>query len=358
MSIEFKIRELIHQKGYITCDQLMKEALSVNPTSYYKHIKDLGSKGDFTTAPEISQLFGEVIGLWAIKEWHKLGCPRAINLVELGPGKGLLIRDLLRTVKLVPDFYKALTIELIEINQNFIDHQKENLKDFDLSIMHYQTVENIAKKPAIIIANEFFDALPIKQYVKVKESWYERVFVIEPGDNKIKFSKITINQQLQSYLLKTHLEANDGAIFEESYESISVMKFISGHLKNFGGSSLIIDYGYDINPNKRTRYQYNPTIQAVMTHQYSPILDNLGEADISAHVDFNALKMVAKNTKINVINTISQRDFLIQNGILLRAKTLKDKLDAHLAEIIKKQVDRLILPKQMGNLFKVLQING
>ncbi|AEK74113.1 hypothetical protein RHHCN13_00405 [Rickettsia conorii subsp. heilongjiangensis] len=404
MSIESKIRQLIDQNGYITCDVLMQEVLNLNPTSYYKQVKSLANEGDFVTAPEISQLFGEIIGLWCIREWQRIGCPKSLSLVELGPGRGLLMRDLLRTAKLVPEFYKALSIELIEINKNFIAHQKANLQDINLPISHQSFVEDIPKKPTIIIANEFFDAIPIKQYIKVKELWYERIFVVQPVDERIKYDKISVNKQLQEYLLRTHIEAKDGAILEESYKSIEIIKFIAQHLKRLSGSGLIIDYGYDIAPNGRTRYQYNQTLQAVKNHKYCPILENLGEADLSAHVDFYALKTVAKNSKINVIDTISQRDFLIENGILLRKQKLQDKLnDRHLskfayreefkgdtkrstaaytlvredasigstyklplevefgkmseqAQIIERQVERLISPKQMGELFKVLQI--
>jgi len=356
MSIESKIRQLIDQTGYITCDVLMQEVLQSNPTSYYKQVKSLANEGDFITAPEVSQLFGEIIGLWCIKEWQRIGCPKSLSLVELGPGRGLLMRDLLRTAKLVPEFYKALSIELIEINENFIAHQKSNLQNIDLPIKHRSFIEDIPKKPTIIVANEFFDAMPIKQYIKVKELWYERIFVVQPVDGRIKYDKISVNKQLQEYLLRTHVEAKDGAVLEESYKSIEIIKFIAEHIKKLSGSCLIIDYGYDLAPSNRTRHQYNPTLQAVKNHKYCPILENLGEADLSAHVDFYALKTVAKNSSMNVIDTISQRDFLIENGILLRKQTLQDKLNDEQAQIIEKQVERLISPKQMGTLFKVLQI--
>jgi len=358
MSVEYKIRQLIDQSGYITCDRLMEEVLHLNPTSYYRQTKSLAEEGDFITAPEISQLFGEIIGLWCIKEWQRIGSPKNLSLVELGAGRGLLMRDLLRTAKLVPEFYKALSIEIVEINENFIAHQKSNLQNFDLPISWNASIEDIPKKPTIIIANEFFDAMPIKQYIKVKDLWYERIFVVQPVDGKIKYDKIIVNKQLQEYLLKTHLEAKDGAVLEESYKSIEIMKFIAKHLKRQKGSGLIIDYGYDINPSVRTRHQYNSTVQAVKNHKYYPILESLGEADLTAHVDFYALKTVAQNSRMEVINTISQRDFLIKNGILLRKQTLQDKLESEQAQLIERQVNRLISTTQMGELFKVLQVKG
>lgn len=358
MSVDYKIRQLIDQSGYITCDRLMQEVLHVNPTSYYRQTKSLAAEGDFITAPEVSQLFGEIIGLWCIKEWQRIGSPSNVSLVELGPGRGLLMRDLLRTAKLVSRFYKALSIELVEINENFIVHQKSNLKNFNLPISWHTSIEDIPRKPSIIIANEFFDAMPIKQYIKVKELWYERIFIVQPVDGKIKYDKITVSKQLQEYLLRTHTEARSGAVLEESYKSIEIMKFISKHIKKLKGSGLIIDYGYDINPNVRTRHQYNSTLQALKNHEYCPIFEDLGEADLSAHVDFYVLKTVAKNSKINVIDILSQRDFLIENGILLRKKTLQEKLSFKEGQLIERQVDRLISLKEMGGLFKVLQVRG
>lgn len=356
MPIDSKIRTIIQQNGNITIDQMMDEVLSLNSSSYYQLQNSLGAEGDFTTASEISQLFGEIIGLWAIDQWQQMGKPK-INLVELGPGRGLLMRDLLKVAKLVPEFYNSLTIEFIEINQHFIAQQKSNLAHIALPINHYATIEDIAKKPFILIANEFFDAMPIKQYIKSQELWYESTLVIEPNDSKIKFSKIAINKELQNYLLNMHKNAKDGAVIEESYKSIEIIKFISHHIKQYSGSALIIDYGYDIDPQERTRYQYNYTLQAIKEHKYSPLLESLGEADLSAHVDFWALKTIAGNIGIQINGSISQRDFLMQNGIALRAEILNDNLDSKLAQIINSQVDRLISPTKMGELFKVLTLN-
>ncbi|MDR0329873.1 MAG: class I SAM-dependent methyltransferase [Rickettsia sp.] len=354
MPIDSKVRKLIEQNGSIKLDEMMLQVMSVNPSSYYKKQDKLGYLGDFTTAPEISQLFGEMIALWAIDQWHKMGCPKKTNLVELGPGQGVLMRDFLNVAKLVPEFYQSLSIELIEINPHFIKRQKINLKLAGLPIKHHTAVQYISKIPSIIIANEFFDAMPIKQYIKSKELWYESILIIDPTDGKIKFDKIEVSKELQNYLLQEHSNAYDGAVIEESPKSLEIIKFISKHIMKFGGASLVIDYGYDIDPIKRMRNQYDPTLQAIKNHKYYPLLETLGEADLSAHVDFYALKIVAQNIGINVYRSITQRDFLIGNGILLRSKLLQNKLPIIEANIIAKQVDRLIAPNKMGLLFKVL----
>lgn len=354
MPIDSKIRKLIEQNGSIKLDEMMLQVMSVNSSSYYQKQDKLGCLGDFTTAPEISQLFGEMIALWAIDQWHKMGCPRKTNLVELGPGQGVLMRDFLNVAKLVPEFYQSLSIELIEINPHFIKKQKTNLKLAGLPIKHHTAIQYISKIPSIIIANEFFDAMPIKQYIKSKELWYESILIIDPTDGKIKFDKIELGKELQHYLLQEHSNAYDGAVIEESPKSLEIIKFISKHIMKFGGASLVIDYGYDIDPIKRMRNQYDPTLQAIKNHKYCPLLETLGEADLSAHVDFYALKTIGKDIGINVYGSITQRDFLIANGILLRSKLLQNKLPTIEANIIAKQVDRLIAPNKMGLLFKVL----
>ncbi len=356
MPVDSKIRKLIEQNGSIKLDEMMLQVTSVAPSSYYQKQDKLGCLGDFTTAPEISQLFGEMIALWTIDQWYKMGCPQKTNLVELGPGQGVLMRDLLNVAKLVPELYQSLSIELIDINPHFIKKQKTNLKLTGLPIKHYKSIQYISKIPSIIIANEFFDSMPIKQYIKSKKLWYELTLIIDPADGKIKFDKIEVSKELQRYLLQEHSNAHDGAVIEESPKSLEIVKFISKHIIQFGGASLIIDYGYDIDPIKRTRNQYNPTLQAIKNHKYYPLLATLGEADLSAHVDFYALKTVSRNIGINVYGSITQRDFLISNGILLRSQLLQSKLPIIEANIIAKQVDRLIAPNKMGLLFKVLHL--
>ncbi len=256
MPIDSSIRDLISKYGHISVDLLMKEALSSNSSSYYQQQSLIGAGGDFTTSPEISQLFGEIIGLWVIEKWRQLGTPKKINLVEMGPGRGLLMRDLLRVAKLMPEFYNSLQIQLVEINPNFIEWQQSNLSQFNLKIDWLTKIEDIAELPSIMIANEFFDALPIKQYIKVKELWYESIFIADPSDGKIRFDKIGLTKELQAQLLQDHPNAFDGAIVEESLSSLETIRFMLKHIKKFRGNALIIDYGYDVDPKIRARHQY------------------------------------------------------------------------------------------------------
>lgn len=356
MIIHSQIKSLIKQKNHITVADMMEYAISAVSGSYYQTQDKLGAQGDFTTAPEISQLFGEIIALWVIDKWYQMKCPNRINLVELGPGHGTLMRDLLNVAKLVPAFYQALTVELIEINLHFIKKQQAALKQFSNtnSLMHLARVQDIAKLPSIIIANEFFDSLPIKQYIKNKDLWYEVIVCLASTNEQLKFDKLLINQILQANLLQTYPKAIEEAIVEASTQSQDIIKSISQHIQLYGGASLIIDYGYDIKPSLRTSDQYPSTLQAVMDHQYCPALENLGKADLSSHVDFDKLKTIARDIGIKTQGTITQRDFLISNGILLRSQLLQNKLPNNQAKIISRQVDRLTSTTKMGLLFKVL----
>lgn len=363
MPIYQKVKNLIEQNGYITIDEMMLQAMSVHNNSYYRKQNNIGERGDFITAPEISQLFGEIIALWTIEQWYKIGCPKQTNLVELGPGQGTLMKDLLRVAKLVPEFYRSLQLELLEINPHFIEKQKTNLQNIPLR--HITSIKQITKIPSIIIANEFFDALPIKQYIKNDNLWYEIVLIINNTTDRLKFDKIEISKQLQNYLQKQHPCANNLAIIEMSPQSQDIMRFISEHINQFNGAALIIDYGYDIDPASRTKDQYNSTLQAIKDHNYTDILETLGKADLSAHVDFYALKMLGhlnhhyhSSQGKSPISVTTQREFLINYGILLRSQNLQNKLSQMEADLIERQVDRLINPNKMGELFKILSVNS
>lgn len=358
MPIDSNIRKLIQQSGYITVDQMMHYALAATTASYYRQQTSLGETGDFITAPEISQMFGEIIGIWCIEQWRRLGRPANIGIIELGPGSGLLMRDLLRSIQqLAPEFYNAVHVQLMEINQHFIGIQQKNLSKYDINIKWVTTLNEINASPVLIIANEFFDVLAIKQYIKIREDWHEVIVAMDPLDGKVKFDKIFIQKkELQAQLKQDHVNARDGAVIEESPESLALVRLISSHLKKYSGASLIIDYGYNIKLQHRNRTHYNSTLQAVKDHQYYPLLENLGEADISAHVDFNALRNTALLQGLEISEYTTQREFLMKYGIIQRAHKLRSTLVADEKQIIDKQVSRLIAESQMGNLFKVLTL--
>jgi len=356
MPIDSKVRAIIKENGHITIDDMMREVLSTNSESYYQSTESIGEDGDFITSPEISQLFGEMIALWAIEQWQLLGSPDKFALVELGPGQGKLMQDFLRVAKLEPKFFAAIEVFLYEINPFFINSQKANLIEYNRPIHWIKNVNEIPKLPAIIIANEFFDALPVKQYLKVKKKWYESILVADPVDGRIKFHKTELSKALQHQLLHEHKKASDGAVIEESVESLDITRYLSKHIHLHKGAALIIDYGYHVHSETRTSGQYNSTLQAIKNHQYNSVLDTLGEADLTTHVDFIALSKAAKEQNIKNIAFSTQREFLIKYGIKLRLETLKQNLAHDHFTNIAKQVFRLTSDQQMGELFKVLEL--
>jgi SAM-dependent MidA family methyltransferase len=357
MPIDSSIRNIIKAEGYITIDDMMRQVLSTNSSSYYRSTENIGIKGDFITAPEISQLFGETIGVWLTIQWHKMGCPKEIAILELGPGQGILMRDLLRVAKVTTDLFAAIRIYLHDINPFFIEKQRSSLQPFDKEINWIAKISDLPKIPTIFIANEFFDAIPIKQFIKIKDLWYEVILKINPVDSRIKADKIRVHKELQKQLFFDHPNAHDGAVIEESIESIEMVRFIANHLKENKGCGIIIDYGYDIELTKRSRTQYNSTLQAIKNHQYAAIIDTIGEADLSAHVDFQAFKKSLAEQKIPNSSIVSQAEFLKNYGIIDRLKILKKK-SPEFEEVLEKQAQRLLNAKQMGTLFKVLEFNN
>ena len=265
------------------------------------------------------------------------------------------MRDLMRVAKLVPEFTQAAQIFLYEINKNFIKKQKDNLFFVKQEINWISNINKLPQIPCIIISNEFFDAMPIKQYIKIRQTWYESVIVCDPTDSRLKFDKIELNKALFHQLNLEHKNAQDGALLEESAESLEIMRKIATHLVKFTGACLTIDYGYDIEPFKRTRNQYNSTLQAIKNHQYHPIIDSLGEADLSAHIDFNALKNAIIQKGINNVAILSQHDFLINSGIIVRQQLLKRQASDEEAIILDNQLYRLIAKEQMGEIFKTME---
>lgn len=356
MAICFRIREIINKNGHIKIDEMMRQVLSMHFDSYYRSLTDIGANGDFITAPEISQVFGEIIGLWAIEKWQKAGCPTKLALVELGPGKGMLMSDLLKTAKIVPDFFKSVEIYLHDINPHFIKMQRDNLKKFNLNIKWIESINDLPDLPIILIANEFFDSLPIKQFIKVKKEWFEHVFTFNPLSDELKYDRIAINDEIQTQLQLEHERATEGAVIEKSWESVEMMKHIANHIKKYSGYGLIIDYGYNIEAHQRSSYQYNSTLQAIKNHQYHPIIQSLGKADITAHVDFNELQQMLKDCGIQNQRFMTQRDFLLKYGIGLRFQLLKKNLRKEDSDILDHQLHRLTANNQMGELFKVLEV--
>lgn len=329
-SLAYRISNLIKTEGYITLDYF----LSLVIAHYYS--KNHGIGKDFITSPEISQMFGEMIGVWLGNFWLN-SLKKKFTLIELGPGKGLLMSDILRTIKKIPNMYKHIEeVALIEISPDLKKSQKSNLTKYrDIKINWYSDLSLVKNNPCLVVANEYFDALPIKQLYIKKNKIYE--VVVSTKNDKFCFHLMHI---------KTLYNSNDNDKFLEiSPYTVKNIELISHMINNFGGASIIIDYGYTIPINKSS-------LQAIKNHKkLTSIFEYLGEADITSLVNFQKIQNTYND--FNIKNSISsQTDFLIKCGIQQRAESLIK--NGAKVNSIKAQLNRLLSPDEMGKLFKVL----
>ena len=343
MLVEQQIKsEILLKKKDMRLDTFLHYAM-YNENGYYYKKKPIGKKEDFVTSPEISQLFGEIIGLYLYYIW-KTKIRSKFNFIELGPGKGTLFRDIARSVASFPDFLNSAKISFVEINKELIKIQNINIKkEFSHDINWSKSINFKSNNPSIIYSNEFFDCFPIRQFIH-KKSWFEKYVSFNKYENKLYFSdKKVINKQLLTIL---NLYKNS-RLLEISFERNQYFKKICKFIKNKGGVFFTIDYGY-------TKDIKNFTLQAVQGHKFSNVLENIGEKDISSHVNFNDFISIANDNNLTIEEYSTQRDFLIKYGILERRKKLSNSKQMN---IINSGLDRLINKKEMGNLFKCLVIS-
>ena len=330
MSLQDIIRERIAEKGAISVAEYMNLALAHPQFGYYMKKDPLGKAGDFTTAPEISQIFGELVGAFLAQQWRIMGEPAA-TLVELGPGRGTLMADALRIARHVEGFHTSTTVQMVETSPTLRARQQEALHGLHSEISWHDTLE-LPPKPLLLIANEFFDALPIRQFVSQGKEISERM-VVTDGDG-FAFSP-----------------PDAPVISERCQLALDIVGRISKHIATYGGVALIIDYGY-LGGSRAD------TLQALKNHEFHNVLADVGDADITAHVDFNALKDAAKNGGANVHGVITQGMFFSRLGALVRAQMLCKNVSHEQKESIMSGVMRLIAPEQMGDLFKLICITG
>lgn len=327
----------IADNGPMPIDRFMAMALTHPDHGYYIKQMPFGAQGDFITAPEISQMFGELIGIWAFDQISQQGCLDEAGLVELGPGRGTLMADILRTIApIAPE--KAWPITLMEISPYLRDIQQKSLSG--QNITHCDDLTSLPKRPMIFIANEFFDALPIRQFSRNKGAWHERH--IDHKNGELILSK---------YADQTTValpDAEDGTTAEVSPALPGIVAQIAHHISKYGGAALIIDYGKD-NP-------IGDSLQAVRDHKPVDVLDNPGEADLSAWVDFSAISAAATSAGAAVLGPVPQGEFLKALGLYQRAEQLSLTANPQQKRKLAAAVDRLSSPAQMGHVFKVMAI--
>ncbi|WP_299830214.1 class I SAM-dependent methyltransferase [uncultured Roseobacter sp.] len=337
MSLRDLIRARIAQNGPISLADYVAECLLHPAHGYYTTRVPFGKAGDFITAPEISQMFGELVGLCLAQAWMDQGAPKPFTLAELGPGRGTLMADVLRATRGVPAFHEAATVTLVEASSQLAQQQREVLAGFD--IIHVARADQIPEQPLFLMANEFFDALPIRQFIRAGQQWRETQIGLSGED-------LVLGQgpALPQPALKERLpDTKDGDVVEYAPTAAPIMDSIGGRIARHGGAGLIIDYG--------DWRSLGDTFQALKDHQPVDPLADPGAADLTAHVDFEALATAAH---CEITRLTPQGVFLERLGITQRAQSLAtglrgSALEAHIAAH-----RRLTHPDEMGNLFKVM----
>jgi NADH dehydrogenase [ubiquinone] 1 alpha subcomplex assembly factor 7 len=343
-SLAVKIRDRIRRFGPITVAEYMALALAHPEHGYYRTRDPLGAAGDFITAPEISQMFGELIGLWCAVEWQRAGAPAPVRLVELGPGRGTLMADALRAARTVPAFRDALRVHLVETSPALRQCQRRLLDGIEIA--WHENFDGVPAGPLLLIANEFFDALPIRQYVRQGGRWHERLVGLD-GD-RLRFLAAGDPAPEGIGFPNAVRDAPDGAIIERCPAALALAAAIGGRIAREGIAALIVDYGPE-------RTAAGDSLQAVRGHCFHDVLADPGEADLTAHVDFESLAAVARDAGAAAFGPIAQGTLLQRLGIATRAERLAAARPAQAAAIAE-SCRRLIGADGMGTLFKALAL--
>ena len=347
--LEADIRRRIKAAGPMPVAEFMQICLSDPQHGYYATRDPLGAEGDFTTAPEVSQMFGELIGLWMAAVWKQMGTPENVRIVELGPGRGTLMNDALRAAKVMPDFMAAAVVHLVEISGPLRARQEATLASVTAPKFWHNTFEDVPAGPAIVIANEFFDALPINQAVKQPDGWHTRVVKLDEHD-LLEFDIAPEPMPQFERLLPARVrQARDGEIFE--WRSDRAALELGRRVAREQGAALVIDYGH-------AQSDVGDTLQAVGGHAFAEPLSAPGTVDLTAHVDFEAVLRAGESMGAVGFGPIEQSELLRNLGIETRAQALKAnagyaksrEIDAAMAWLVGRS------QKGMGALFKAVAL--
>ena len=315
-------------------DRYMGLCLGHPEHGYYIARDPLGERGDFITAPEVSQTFGELIGVWCITAWEGMGQPAAFNLIELGPGRGTLMSDMLRAARRASAaFAAAASVRMVETSPVLRSRQMDSLGG---QASWHERIEDVPEGPMIVVANEFFDAIPIRQFEKREGRWFERVVGLTDDMLEIGLAPAGLRPQ-----------GEEGDIIESAPARHAIVGTIGRRLAQHTGVALIIDYGHLVSAP-------GDTLQAMRHHRYVPVVESPGECDLTSHVDFEALGKAILASGASVAPAMTQRAFLLAMGLEQRMSVLTARSDDADRRVLERQMTRLAGEDQMGNLFKVL----
>jgi SAM-dependent MidA family methyltransferase len=343
--LEADIRRRITVAGPMPVGEYMALCLGDSLHGYYITRDPFGARGDFVTAPEVSQMFGEMIGLWMAAVWKQMGSPGNIRVIELGPGRGTMMKDALRAAKVLPGFRDALVVHLVEISPALEAQQQHALEHAGAPVYWHKMFADVPPGAAIVVANEFFDALPVSQAVKTERGWHERQIAIDAsGELSFTIAPDPI-PQFDTMLAPAVRNAPEGSIFEWRTDTLAME--LGSRLARDGGAALVIDYGH-------AESAAGETLQAIGKHVYANPLAAPGNIDLTAHVDFQALSSTIEAMGTVGFGPLTQSQFLRRLGIVTRAAKLKASAAEPAAGSIDAALKRLISEGQagMGALFK------
>jgi len=342
-----KIAALIRSTGPISVADYMATCLLDPEDGYYTKRDPFGTKGDFVTAPEISQMFGELVAVWLVQGWQAIGSPASVTIAEIGPGRGTMMKDMVRTIgRLAPKLAGSADFALVEASPRLAATQQETLAGSSGAISWHATLDTLPDRPLLVVGNEIFDALPFRQFVKQNGKWLERAVGLD-AVGALQFGIGTASIAADAIPPGANIVL-DGSIFEIAPAREAMMSAVAERIATKGGCGIFFDYGH-LEPG------FGDTFQAVRAHRSEGVFDNPGEADLTSHVDFSALAAVARAHGLEADMT-NQGAFLLGMGLLERAGQLGRSGDAVAREKISADVERLAGPDQMGILFKVLAI--
>lgn len=355
--LALKLKERIRRDGAITVKRYMQACLLDPEHGYYRNKRAIGAAGDFVTAPEISQVFGELIGLWCVAVWQQMGSPQRLNLVELGPGRGTLMRDLLRAARVKPQFLQAISVNLVETNAWLRDSQQTALADAGVPVAwteHFwgvpEPLEHLPHVPTILIANEFLDALPIRQYEWGGADWFRRTVALDSED-RFGFARQNEPRRMEPILEKRAESARAGDVLEWRIDDWAVAWLLDVLARRNPVAALIIDYGH-------RQPALGDTLQAVRNHAYECPLVSPGEADLTAAVDFASFaEGCRREGNLEVDGPVAQADLLGRLGVVERASRLM-AANPDKAMRIETDVARLIAPSGMGGRFHAMGVRS
>ena len=342
------INEIKNKKNCINLEKFIDICLFSQEGYYYNNLP-IGKSGDFITAPEISQLFGEILGLYILENWKKkYSCN--INLVELGPGNGTLIDDILRITENKYNFHDSININLIEINKKLLSLQKKRLlkKQYNNIVFNWHNdFSKIQSVPSIIIANEFFDCFPVRHFISKNEVWYEKMIKYNFNEMKFYYENLPVENNKLLFKIKNY---NSSKILELSEKREDYFDRICKFINHSEGTIIVIDYGYYDHPDSFT-------LQAMYNHRYSNLLDNAGKQDITSLVDFKSLIAIAENNNLKIDKFCNQKDFLIDNGIIHLKNKIFENCNKKQQDNLENGYKRLVDENGMGENFKFLIVS-